>query len=99
MRAETSRMSIDFETSTAFDGLSGDLKRRLSNVAIERRVGRGRTLFRAGDEASGLYVVLSGRLRVSRETAQRVELLHTEQAGGILGEIPVFGGSPFPATA
>jgi CRP/FNR family transcriptional regulator len=26
-------------------------------------------------------------------------MLHTESAGGVLGEIPVFGGGPFPATA
>jgi CRP/FNR family transcriptional regulator len=36
---------------------------------------------------------------VSRETQAHVELLHTEGPGGVLGEIPVFGGGVFPATA
>ena len=56
-------------------------------------------LFRAGDVADGLYLVLSGRVIVRRETASRSEMLHTERAGGVLGEIPVFGGGRFPATA
>jgi len=34
-----------------------------------------------------------------RATPSRTEMLHTESPGGILGEIPVFGGGPFPATA
>jgi len=56
-------------------------------------------LYRAGDIADGLYVVMSGRVIVRRETAERSEMLHTERAGGVLGEIPVFGGGRFPATA
>jgi len=56
-------------------------------------------LYRAGDVAAGLYLVLSGRVIVRRETASRSEMLHTERAGGVLGEIPVFGGGRFPATA
>lgn len=42
-----------------------------------------------------LYVVLSGRVRVLRHTPQRFELLHFQEPGGILGEIPVFGGGEF----
>ena len=56
-------------------------------------------LYRAGDVTDGLYVVMSGRVIVRRETSQRSEMLHSERAGGVLGEIPVFGGGRFPATA
>jgi CRP/FNR family transcriptional regulator len=56
-------------------------------------------LYRAGDPADGLYLVMSGRVIVRRETPSRSEMLHTERAGGVLGEIPVFGGGRFPATA
>jgi len=56
-------------------------------------------LYRAGDLADGLYLVIAGRVIVRRETASRSEMLHTERAGGVLGEIPVFGGGRFPATA
>ena len=73
--------------------------RRIAAGAVERRYVKEATLFRAGEPANGLYIVLAGRVRVSRATAARVELLHTEDVGGVLGEIPVFGGGPFPATA
>jgi len=73
--------------------------RRIATSALERRYAKERALFRAGDPADGLYIVLAGRVRVSRESAHRIELLHTEDVGGVLGEIPVFGGGPFPATA
>jgi len=56
-------------------------------------------LYRAGDVADGLYVVISGRVIVRRETASRSGMLHTERTGGVLGEIPVFGGGRLPATA
>lgn len=56
-------------------------------------------LYRAGDLADGLYVVMAGHVVVRRETVARSEMLHTERAGGVLGEIPVFGGGRFPATA
>lgn len=73
--------------------------RRVAANSVERRYVKETTLFRAGDPADGLYIVLAGRVRVSRESADRIELLHTEDVGGVLGEIPVFGGGPFPATA
>ena len=66
---------------------------------MERRYAKETTLFRAGEPADGLYIVLAGRVRVSRQCADHIELLHTEEVGGVLAEIPVFGGGPFPATA
>jgi CRP/FNR family transcriptional regulator len=57
------------------------------------------TLYRAGDRADGLYIVLSGRVIVRRESAARAQMLHTETTGGVLGEIPIFGGGAFPASA
>ena len=87
------------ELESVFASLPAVVRRRLASASSERRLVAGEALFRAGDEADALYVVLSGKLRVSRETARHVEMLHHEGQGGILGEIPVFGGSRFPATA
>ena len=82
-----------------FEGLPAVVLERIASLAVPSRYRPRQVLFRAGDPADGLYIVISGRVRVSRETANHVELLHTEMAGGVLGEIPVFGGVPFPATA
>ena len=82
-----------------FAALPPALRQRLRAVVMERSARAGQALFHAGGPADGLYVLLSGRVRVSRITPDHVELLHTEGPGGILGEIPVFGGGPFPSTA
>jgi len=82
-----------------FEGLPDMTIDRIAQVAVERRYAVNAVLYRAGMEADGLYCILAGRVRVARVTANRVELLHTESTGGVLGEIPVFGGGPFPATA
>jgi CRP/FNR family transcriptional regulator, dissimilatory nitrate respiration regulator len=82
-----------------FDGLSERLLATIAALAIEQRFAPRRTLYRAGDPVSGLYFILAGRVRVSRETESQTHMLHFEGAGGMLGEIPVFGGGSFPATA
>jgi CRP-like cAMP-binding protein len=83
----------------AFDGLPDGTLSRIAALVVERKYARGAVLFRSGSTADGLYFVLSGRVHVSRETRSRSEFLHAEAAGGVLGEIPAFGGGPFPATA
>jgi CRP-like cAMP-binding protein len=80
-------------------GLPEATLRRVATMAVEKRYAKGAILFRARAAADGLYIVRSGRVHVSRETDGHVELLHAEGAGCILGEIPSFGGGPFPATA
>ena len=72
---------------------------RLADAATERRFAKNAVLYRAGDAPDGLFFILAGRVRVMRPVGEKVRLLHTEKAGGILGEIPVFGGGPFPGTA
>ncbi|HEY2376327.1 MAG TPA: Crp/Fnr family transcriptional regulator [Gemmatimonadaceae bacterium] len=72
---------------------------RIASGGQERRYAKEATLYRAGDAADGLYLVISGRVHVTRERDNSSAFLHSESAGGILGEIPVFGGGPFPASA
>jgi len=73
--------------------------RVLADRAIERRFATGDILFRAGEAAAGLLVVLEGKVRVVRKAADRAQVVHVERAGGTLGEVPVFSGGGYPATA
>jgi CRP-like cAMP-binding protein len=59
----------------------------------------GEPLFAAGAEAHGMYVVTSGRVRVVRHAGGRRHVLHEEGPGGTLGEVPLFEGGGYPATA
>ena len=71
----------------------------MADHAVERRYEAGDTLFRAGDDAAGLMVVLDGKVRVVRQVGTRAQVVHVETAGGTLGEVPLFAGGTYPATA
>jgi CRP/FNR family transcriptional regulator len=85
--------------SPALAGLSPRVVRRLAAAAVIRTYQRRAVLFRAGDAPAALHFVLSGRVRVARRVESGSSVLHFEEAGGVLGEIPVFGGGAYPATA
>lgn len=59
----------------------------------------GEALFREGEAAHGIFIVLEGEVRVVRESRGRRHVFHTERRGGTLGEVPFFDGAPYPATA
>jgi len=82
-----------------FTGLNVEALAVLSARGIERRFRTGETLFRSGEMARGLLVVLDGRVRVLRQTEGRGQVVHVEGAGGTLGEVPLFAGESYPATA
>ena len=82
-----------------FAGLAAATRRRLTECAVTRSFAAGTTLFRAGTEPAGVYVVLSGRIRVMRAREGRQYVVHTEGPGGTLAEVPFFEGGLLPATA
>ncbi|HXY69227.1 MAG TPA: Crp/Fnr family transcriptional regulator [Gemmatimonadales bacterium] len=82
-----------------FDGIGAATRRDLDARALVRRYARGEVLFTAGSEARGLFVILDGRVRVSRGGRGRPHVVHEEGPGGTLGEVPLFDGGGYPATA
>jgi len=72
--------------------------RIIADRAVERRFATGDILFRAGEPAAGLMVVLEGKVRVVRTAGDRAQVVHVERVGGTLGEVPVFSGGGYPAT-
>jgi CRP/FNR family transcriptional regulator len=57
------------------------------------------SLFREGEAALGIFIVLAGEVRVVRASRGRRHVFHTERRGGTLGEAPFFDHDPYPATA
>ncbi len=80
-------------------GLNGAARDELAARAITRRFGRGARLWTAGTEPRGLFVLLDGRVRIVRSAGTRQHVLHTEGPGATLGEVPLFSGGTYPATA
>jgi CRP-like cAMP-binding protein len=74
--------------------------RKISKLLKERRLDRDRVLFRQGDAADALYVVVAGRLRISAtEVTGRERVLAFIGAGEVVGEMGLMSGDPRSATA
>jgi CRP-like cAMP-binding protein len=70
----------------------------LAKRAVEVQFPTDGVLFLAGSDPRGWFIVLSGCVRVVRGVGSRQHVVHTERAGGTLGEVPMFGGGAHPAT-
>jgi CRP/FNR family transcriptional regulator len=79
--------------------LSEPARSGLLATATERRYAASEIIYLAGSPALSLYVVIEGRVRVLRERHGRTIVIHDEEPGGCLGEVPLFEGSTYPATA
>lgn len=74
-------------------------RRELAARAVLRQYAYGEMLFAEGSGSRGLYAILVGKVRVLRISENRQHLVHVEGPGGTLGEVPLFEGGPYPATA
>lgn len=87
------------EDSPLFAGLDRETRRALAGAAVIRRAPVGSTLFRAGAPARGLVLILAGTVRVIGRRQGRQHLVHEGGPGETLGEVPLFAGGGYPATA
>jgi len=82
-----------------FRSLGGGAREALAARAVLRKFRTGQSLWRAGDESRGLFFVLDGRVRIVRDAGLRQHVVHVEGAGATLGEVPLFAGGGYPASA
>jgi CRP/FNR family transcriptional regulator len=87
------------EDSPLFAELDRETRRALGRAAVIRRAPAGSALFRAGAPARGLVLILEGTVRVVGERQGRQHLVHESGPGETLGEVPLFAGGGYPATA
>ena len=68
--------------------------------ATVRTYSPGELLFSEGDQCAGLYVVMTGRVRIFKSSRTgREQVLAVEEAAGSVAELPVFDGGDYPASA
>lgn len=83
-----------------FQGLSESFLEILAGRTVVRTLPDKAFLFREGEPANGLYIILRGRIEVYRSTAEgREQVIHIEKRNRHLGELPLLDGTPYPATA
>jgi hypothetical protein len=83
------------QDTRGFDRLSTPQLMRVATVLQEQKVPEGDRIYRAGEEGSGLYLVLEGEVELRRGGL----LLERVGSGGFFGELSALDGSPRSADA
>jgi CRP/FNR family transcriptional regulator len=82
-----------------FKELDDATLRVLAEHAVARHFRKDEVLFLAGQEADGLFVIVSGSVRAFRESLDgREQVIHVERAGATVAEVPVFDNGNYPST-
>lgn len=87
-------------SSLLFEGLPPVQLKNIASIAHEKSFQRGETIFFEGDDGVGFYMVGEGKVKIYKVSPSGKEhILHIFGSGEPFGEVPVFHGQPFPATA
>jgi CRP/FNR family transcriptional regulator, nitrogen oxide reductase regulator len=80
--------------------LSDDELEGLAKFAHRRELNEGEFLFWEGDQPQWFYIVEEGKVKVVKQAASGKEfILSLFTPGEIVGEVAVFQGKPYPASA
>jgi len=82
-----------------FRGLSPEALELVASRMVHRTARAGTLLFRKGEAARGVYLLVKGRVEIYRSTSDgREQVLHTETPVQSVAELPVFDGGEYPAS-
>lgn len=90
------------QLATVLGGLFGEMSaselHALQSKLLWQHLSSGDVLFRQGDKADGMYIVVNGRLRIIVESGGRQEPRHEVTAGETIGEWALLTDEPRSAT-
>lgn len=85
------------KSTPLFEALDEVELNSLAERAGARTYSQGEVLFSEGEPCAGLFIVISGRVRIYKTSAGgREHVLSVEGAGGSIAELPVFDGGNYP---
>ncbi|MFC1821211.1 Crp/Fnr family transcriptional regulator [Thermodesulfobacteriota bacterium] len=83
-----------------FEGLPREQHEDLAMILADQVFRRNQTIFSEGDDGSGFFVVITGRVKIFKLSSEgKEQILHIFGPGEPFGEVPVFTGQHFPAHA
>jgi CRP-like cAMP-binding protein len=83
-----------------FQSLRPDQLRQIASLSQERKVNSGAFVFREGDAGDAMFVVLSGKVRISKNVENiGEEALAILEPGAFFGEMALIDDSPRSADA
>lgn len=88
-----------FKGVSFFQDLTPEALALVRERMVHRTVPAGSTLFRKGEPARGVYILVRGRVEIYRSTADgREQVIHSETPVQSVAELPVFDGGVYPAS-
>lgn len=97
MRSERIRAAV--RSLPVFRGLAPEDQRRLAELATLRDFQRGDFVWREGDPAEFLTIIVRGRVKIVRHAEQGDVILELFGEGEPMGAIAVYNYMPYPASA
>ncbi|MDD5722947.1 MAG: Crp/Fnr family transcriptional regulator [Syntrophales bacterium] len=86
--------------SQLFGGLPEDHLEEIKRISVHKHFNKGEIIFFDGDEGTGFYLVIDGRVNVYKLSSEgKEQILHIIEEGETVGAVPVFSGKSFPANA
>lgn len=83
-----------------FHNLPGSSMEMLQGIFREKEFSKGENIFTEGSEASGFYIIMKGRVKVYKLSAEgKEQILHIVGPKELLGAVSAFAGNPYPAHA
>lgn len=99
MPQETVSVKQILKATTLFAALDEAEVSSLASRCAIRPYPQGEILFSEGEQCKGLYIVVSGRVRVFKTAPNgREQVLTVEGPGSSVAELPVFDGGNYPAS-
>jgi len=94
------KLTETIANSILFRDLSPEHRETIRQIAIEKKYEKCQTVFMDGDESDGFYLIMEGQVKIYRMSPDGKEkILHFFAEGEPFGEVAVFSGSRFPASA
>ncbi|MGB9618400.1 MAG: Crp/Fnr family transcriptional regulator [Desulfomonilaceae bacterium] len=96
----TNHLAEQIGSIPMFDGLPAENHEALARIAVQKKFGKGETIFSEGDVANGFYVVDRGKVKIYKISFEgKEQIIHIFGPGEPFGEVPMFEGKHFPAHA
>ena len=93
-------MQDRLRTAPLFAALDDDAANALRSSMVEQRLGKGETLFSEGEPGEKLYLIESGKIKLSHTSSDgRESIIAVLGAGEMLGELSLFDPGARTATA
>jgi len=94
------KLTEQISSISLFTGLPSDQIEALAKITVENSYMKGECIFSEDEQANGFYAVNNGRVKIYKISSEgREQILHIFGAGEVFGEVPVFAGKKFPASA